>query len=170
MMLYQIKNKIGLLCHVLVMSALLCATENAFAIKQSRTVIQTGHTLPFVIENDSPSKNGNLTHALLIFYKPANGLSCACGRYDSIAMPSRTMIAWHGQIPFKKKTAMKFVQIAQSNFPTTAGCMQVALYGNEKPTASKAISGWFLDSKKSWPCFSKGAKKTIHVIYYPTPK
>lgn len=152
------------------MSVLLCTTENAFAIQHSRTVIQTGHTLTYVIKNDSPSKNGNLTHALLLFYKPKKGGSCTCGRYDSIAMPSRTMIAWSGQIPFKKKTTTRFVQIVKPNFPATAGCMQVALYGNEKSTASKAISGWFLNNKKEWPCFNKTVKKTIHVIYYPTPK
>jgi hypothetical protein len=162
-------NKIRLFHHIIVMTVLLGPTANALAMQQSHTVIQSGHSSPFVIENNSPSKNGNITHALLLFYQSKNSVSCTCGRYDSAPMSSKTMITWNGQIPFKKNTATKFVQIVHPNFPATAGCMQVALYGNEKPTPSKAISGWFLDSKKSWPCFGRGIKKTIPVIYYPTP-
>lgn len=156
----------------LVVSSLLCITVNAFAIQQSTTAIQTGNKSPYVIQNDSPSQNGNLMHASLLFYKAENGVSCTCGRYDSIAMPSDTMISWSGQVLFKSTDKTKLIQVVQPVFPAGAQCMQVALYGNEEAAGSKKNAGWFLVNGKDWACFNKGVKKTVHVIFYnpATPK
>ena len=150
-------------CRATIISLFICIGNNALAIQQSTTVIQTGSSSPYIIENTSSSKNGNLIHASLLFYKASNGLSCACGRYDSIAMSSDTMVTWSGQIPF---AAHQSIQIVKPVFPAGAQCMQVALYGNEDVTGSKTNKGWFVDNKKAWACFNKEVKKTVSVGFY----
>ena len=148
-----------------IIATLICIATNALAIQHDTTVIQTGNSSPYIIQNTSPSKNGNLIHASLLFYKAANGVSCACGRYDSIAMPSDTMVTWSGQIAFG---AHQSIQIVKPVFPVGAQCMQVALYGNTEAIGSKKNTGWFVDKKKEWACFNKGVKKMVWVVYNPS--